>query len=76
MMQEAGCSKDAIKAVGKARKAEAVAQAEAALRGKTWLPTLLRAPQDDEADDAEAMAIAAEIAIRRHDTKVANLSDF
>lgn len=60
VMHEAGCSKDAIKAVEKAPKAEAVAQAETALRGKSWLPAPLRAPHDDEAGDAEAMAIAAE----------------
>lgn len=60
VMHEAGCSKDAIRAVEKAPKAEAVALAETALRGKTWLPAPLRAPHDDEADTAEAVAIAAE----------------
>lgn len=60
VMQEAGCSNDAIKAIGKAAKVEAVAQAETALRGKSWLPAPLRALHDDEADAPEAMTIAAE----------------
>lgn len=60
VMREAGCSNDAIKAVGKAPKAAAVTQAEIALRGNTWLPVPLRAQREDEGDDAEAIAIAAE----------------
>lgn len=60
VMQEAGCSKDAIRAVEKAPKAEAVAQAETALRGKTWLPVPLRLQCDDEGDETVTMAAAAE----------------
>ncbi|NTJ35870.1 ParB/RepB/Spo0J family partition protein [Agrobacterium rhizogenes] len=60
VMQEAGCSVDAIKAIGKAQKAEAVALAETALQGKTWLPVLLRASVEDGEDDTAPMAIAAE----------------
>lgn len=60
VMQEAGCSKDAIKAVGKAPKAKAVTQAETALRGNTWLPVPLRAQREDERDAAEAIAVAVE----------------
>ncbi|PYE30254.1 ParB family chromosome partitioning protein [Rhizobium sp. PP-F2F-G38] len=58
VMTEAGCSGDAVKAVSKAQKAEAVALAEAALRGKSWLPVLLRSR--DENDDMEAIVMVAE----------------
>ncbi|QCL82913.1 ParB/RepB/Spo0J family partition protein (plasmid) [Agrobacterium tumefaciens] len=60
VMAEAGCSGDAIKAIGKAQKAEAVALAETALQGKTWLPVPLRAPIEDSENDTARMAIAAE----------------
>lgn len=60
VMEEAGCSVDAIKAIGKAQKAEAVALAETALQGKTWLPVPLRASVEDGENDTAPMAIAAE----------------
>lgn len=60
VMTEAGCSADAIKSIGKARKAEAVALAETALQGKTWLPVPLRASVEDGENDTAPMAIAAE----------------
>ena len=47
-MEDAGCAKSAIKAVGKASKAEAVALAEKALAGKAWLPGPLRSNVGDE----------------------------
>ncbi|NTA40600.1 ParB/RepB/Spo0J family partition protein [Agrobacterium salinitolerans] len=48
VMEDAGCAKSAIKAVGKASKAEAVALAEKALAGKAWLPGPLRSNVGDE----------------------------
>lgn len=48
VMEHAGCAKSAIKAVGKASKAEAVALAEKALAGKAWLPGPLRSNVGDE----------------------------
>jgi ParB family chromosome partitioning protein len=62
VMEEAGCSGDAVKAIGKAQKAEAVALAEKALQGKIWLPVAvpLRAPVEDGENDTAPMAIAAE----------------
>lgn len=59
-MEEAGCSGDAVKAIGKAQKAEAVILAKTALQGKTWLPVPLRALIEDGENDAAPMAIAAE----------------
>ncbi|OJH56078.1 ParB/RepB/Spo0J family partition protein [Agrobacterium pusense] len=47
VMEDAGCAQSAIKAVGKAPKAEVVALAEKALAGKAWLPNPLRFPIDD-----------------------------
>lgn len=48
VMEDAGCAKSAIKAVGKASKAEAVALAEKAIAGKAWLPGPLRSNVGDE----------------------------
>jgi len=59
VMEDAGCAKSAIKAAGKAPKAEAVSLAEKALAGKAWLPGPLRSNVDDEQqnhDDLQAMA--------------------
>lgn len=50
VMEEAGCSGDAIKAISKAQKAEAVTLAERALRGKAWLPAQFRTSEDEERD--------------------------
>lgn len=58
-----GCSEDAARAVERAPKAEAVAQATRELDGKDWLPAPLTLPNDDDAGDdstADAMQIAAE----------------
>jgi ParB family chromosome partitioning protein len=60
VMEEAGCSGDAVKSIGKAQKAEAVALAEKALQGKTWLPVPLRASVEEGENDTAPMAIAAE----------------
>ncbi|MUO87147.1 ParB/RepB/Spo0J family partition protein [Agrobacterium vitis] len=49
VMTEAGCAGDAVKAIGKAQKAEAVALAETALQGKTWLPAQFRASNEEQA---------------------------
>ena len=42
VLDEAGCAAQAIRAIEKALKAEAVAEAEKQLGGKGWLPTMLR----------------------------------
>ncbi len=42
VLQEAGCTPHAVRAVEKAPKAEAVAEAEKLLQGTGWLPTLLQ----------------------------------
>ncbi|UXT00635.1 ParB/RepB/Spo0J family partition protein (plasmid) [Agrobacterium tumefaciens] len=62
VMEDAGCAKSAIKAAGKAPKAEAVTLAEQALKGKTWLPAQFRSPNKDDksGEDAAPRAIAAE----------------
>ncbi len=61
VMEDAGCTKGAIKAATKAPKAEAVALAEKALTGKAWLPAPLRSPVEDDSGVVDtAMAMAAE----------------
>lgn len=60
VMIDSGCSGDALKAIGKAQNAEAVALAEMALQGKTWLPIPLRTPVEDGERDTGSMAITAE----------------
>ncbi|WP_068951076.1 ParB/RepB/Spo0J family partition protein [Pararhizobium polonicum] len=61
VMKDAGCAKSAIKAAGKAPKAEAVALAEKALAGKAWLPGPLRSNVGDEQNNQDGQqAIAAE----------------
>lgn len=74
IMREAGCSEDAARAIERAPKAEAVAQATRELDGKGWLPAPLALPhydddvasaedRNDDAGDgstAETMQIAAE----------------
>ncbi|WP_245571511.1 ParB/RepB/Spo0J family partition protein [Neorhizobium alkalisoli] len=57
LLEEAGCATSAVKAVTKAPKTEAVALAEKALSGKTWLPVQLRSVTEEEID---VTAIAAE----------------
>jgi len=67
IMRETGCSEDATKAIERAPKAEAVAQAEKELDGKGWLPAPLSLPVDDAApaedrhdevgDDSEISAV-------------------
>ncbi|MGO6880137.1 hypothetical protein ACC702_24695 [Rhizobium ruizarguesonis] len=42
VLGEAGCSAEAVKALEKTPKAEAVAEAEKMLNGTGWLPGLLR----------------------------------
>jgi ParB family chromosome partitioning protein len=60
-MREAGCSDDAAKAVEKAPKAEAVAQAEKELDGTGWLPRLMATPCLKEPEAPSTFtAIAAE----------------
>lgn len=49
IMREAGCSEDAARAVERAPKAEAVAQAARELDGTGWLPAPLTLPDDDAA---------------------------
>ncbi|CAK7262399.1 MULTISPECIES: hypothetical protein [unclassified Shinella] len=53
IMREAGCSEDAARAIERAPKAEAVAQATRELDGKGWLPSPLTLPDDDDAAPAE-----------------------
>lgn len=48
VMTEAGCSKSAIKAAGKASKAEAVTMAEEAMKTKSWLPSKLQSQSCEE----------------------------
>ena len=61
VMEDAGCTKGAIKAATKAPKAEAIALAENALAGKAWLPAPLRSPVEDESGMVDVtMTIAAE----------------
>ena len=63
--REAGCSEDAIKAIGAGSKSEAVAIALDAMKDRPWLPPVLRNPlapvaaaviEDDEAFEDEAPA--------------------
>jgi ParB family chromosome partitioning protein len=42
VLDEAGCAPQAVRAIEKAPKAEAVAEAEKQLTGKGWLPAVLR----------------------------------
>ncbi|MCZ7854925.1 MULTISPECIES: ParB/RepB/Spo0J family partition protein [Agrobacterium] len=59
VMEDAGCAKSAIKAAGKAPKAEAVELAEKALAGKTWLPGPLRSPIEDAQEGEEAAPLTS-----------------
>jgi ParB family chromosome partitioning protein len=60
-VREAGCSDDAARAVEKAPKAEAVAQAEKELDGTGWLPRLMVTPGLKEPEVPSTFtAIAAE----------------
>ncbi|TRA94432.1 plasmid stabilization protein [Rhizobium rhizogenes] len=59
VMEDAGCAKSAIKAAGKAPKAEAVELAEKALVGKTWLPGPLRSPIEDAQEVEEAAPLTS-----------------
>lgn len=61
VMEDAGCTKNAVKAMIKAPKAEAVALAEKALTGKAWLPAPLRSPVEGKSDVVDTpLAMAAE----------------
>ncbi|MGR8964224.1 hypothetical protein [Rhizobium leguminosarum] len=54
VLDEAGCDAEAVRAIGKAPKAEAVAEAEELLNGTGWLPALLRTSRRETANDAGA----------------------
>lgn len=52
VLGEAGCAAEAVRAVEKAPKAEAVAEAEKLLNGTGWLPGLLRTPDREVTERA------------------------
>ncbi|MGO7397413.1 hypothetical protein ACCS88_06055 [Rhizobium ruizarguesonis] len=54
VLEEAGCAANAVRAIEKAPKAEAVAEAEGLLNGTGWLPAPLRTAGREIAKDTVA----------------------